>query len=61
MLILSRKNREVVVIQVGDITIRVSVNKIEQGKVRLAFEAPDHVFVDREEIFLLRQKERNQE
>ena len=50
MLVLSRKRGESVLIQVGDITIRVVVTTLGDGKVKLGFEAPQKVAIVREEI-----------
>ena len=47
MLVLSRKIGEAVM--VGD-NVRVSVQKIRDGKVSLGFEAPTDVAIDREEV-----------
>jgi len=47
MLVLSRRKGEAVVIADG---IRVSVISISNGRVRLGFEAPPDITVDREEI-----------
>lgn len=49
MLVLSRKCGETIVI---DDRIRVTVEAIEGGRVRLSFEAPDDVKIDREEIWM---------
>ncbi len=47
MLVLSRKIGEVVL--VGE-NVRVSVQRIRDGKVSLGFEAPADVAIDREEV-----------
>jgi len=47
MLILSRKIGERVCI--GK-TVVVKVVSVQNGRVRLAFDAPDHVAIDREEV-----------
>jgi carbon storage regulator len=49
MLVLSRKCGETIVI---DDRIRVTVETIQGGRVRLSIEAPADVDVDREEIWL---------
>ncbi len=49
MLVLSRKCGETIVI--GD-RIRVTVETVQGGRVRLSIEAPDDVEVDREEIWM---------
>ena len=48
MLVLSRRRDEVVLI--GD-NIRVRVVDIRGDKVRLGFDAPDDVRIDREEVY----------
>lgn len=47
MLVLSRKVGETIVI---DQKIRIKVVEIDRGKVRLAFEAPPDIRIDRQEI-----------
>lgn len=47
MLVLTRRNGQSV--YVGD-TVVVTVVKVHAGKVRLAFEAPQEVRIDREEV-----------
>lgn len=54
MLVFSRRQGESVVIGNG---IRVSVVAISGQRVRLAFEAPDSVSVDREEVRLRKNKD----
>ncbi len=49
MLVLSRKCGETIVI---DDRIRVTVETVQGGRVRLSIEAPDDVQVDREEIWM---------
>ena len=53
MLVLSRKATESVII---DGCIKVTVVKIDGNKVRLAFEAPPEVRIDRAEIHEARQQ-----
>lgn len=48
MLVLSRKCGETIVI---DERIRVTVESVQGGRVRLSIEAPENVQVDREEIW----------
>lgn len=55
MLVLSRRQSETIVI--GE-NIRVQVLEISGGRVRLAIDAPNHVTVDREEIWERKQLER---
>ena len=55
MLVLSRRQSETIVIADN---IRVQVLEISGGRVRLAIEAPDHVSIDREEIWKRKQLER---
>jgi carbon storage regulator CsrA len=56
MLVLSRKRRETVVLTLGDVEVRISVNEIRGDKVRLSFEAPREVEIWREEVHKKRQK-----
>lgn len=49
MLLLSRKRNERIIIN-GNIVI--TVTEIHGEKVRLGFEAPDSVSIDREEVYL---------
>jgi carbon storage regulator len=55
MLVLSRRQSETIVIADN---IRVQVLEISGGRVRLAIEAPEHVSIDREEIWKRKQLER---
>ena len=56
MLVLSRKRGETIVI---DDRIRVTVEGISGGRVRLSISAPADVSVDREEIWWRKQAEGN--
>lgn len=47
MLVLERRNGEKIIIN-GNITLTVKI--VENGRVKIAFEAPEHVTIDREEI-----------
>jgi carbon storage regulator len=51
VLVLTRKQKEQVVIGLGDRTIVVRVVSVEAGKVRLGITAPDDVAVHREETW----------
>jgi len=55
MLVLSRKSRESVVVSdpVGGIEqlLKVTVLEIGRGRVRLGFEGPDHVQINRWEVW----------
>lgn len=53
MLVLTRQKSEVVVIGDG---IRVTVVELRGDRVRLGFDAPPGVAVDREEIWIEKQK-----
>jgi len=55
MLVLLRKNQESVMI--GD-DIKVTVVSVLQNKVKLGFQAPKDVVIDREEVYLEKCKER---
>ncbi len=50
MLVLRRRKEETVVITVGNDTIRIKVIELRSGDVKLAFTAPPHIQIDREEI-----------
>ncbi|AQT61853.1 carbon storage regulator CsrA [Cellvibrio sp. PSBB023] len=56
MLILTRKPAEALVISGG---IRVHVMGVNGNQVRIGIEAPKDVEVDREEIYLRKQQEKN--
>lgn len=58
MLILSRKRDETV--YVGD-DIQVTVIDIRGDKVRLGFEAPEHVVIHRKEVWLTIQNQQQRE
>lgn len=53
-LVLGRRVEQKVVITCGDVEITVQVVDARRGSCRLAFEAPDDVRIDREEIHKLR-------
>ena len=58
MLVLSRKEDEVIVIGEGDDAVRITVVDIDpRGKVRLGIDAPREVIVMREELLPLRPRE----
>lgn len=50
MLVLMRKEGEEVFLDKGTITVKVL--KVEENKILLGFQAPNHIDVDRKEIFL---------
>ena len=50
MLILGRKVEEEILIKTGNEIIRIKVTKIHHGQAFLGFDAPDHVFIIREEV-----------
>lgn len=56
MLVLSRTNGEWTIIKVGDTVIRIKIVEVRGDKVRLGFEAPRDVRIDREEVWKLRQE-----
>lgn len=56
MLILTRRPDETLVI---DQHIRVRVMSVNGNHVRIGIDAPKHILVDREEIFLLKQRKYN--
>lgn len=49
MLVLQRYPNESVTITVGDVAIRVAVNKVSGNKVWLGFDAPRHVQIVRDD------------
>lgn len=57
MLILARREQERVTVRVnGELLVTVTVTKVRSnGQVRLGFEAPDHVQIDRFEVDTERQ------
>ncbi len=52
MLVLRRKERERIVIEVAGQRIVVTVTAIERGAVKIGFECPKTVHIMREELFL---------
>lgn len=50
MLVLTRKIGQQVLINNG--SIQVKVLKVDNGVISIGFKAPDHIDIDREEIFL---------
>jgi carbon storage regulator len=58
MLVMSRKVGEV--IMVGD-DIQIVVVSIDRGHVRIGVQAPRHVPVDREELYVSKKKSRDME
>lgn len=60
MLCLSRKlNESIIITDKNNPELEIKIQIIQTGaKVRLGFEMPDHIIIDREEIHLLRQAER---
>jgi len=51
MLILTRRLDEVVIIGEDDKSVRIKIVDIERDKVRLGFEAPKTVQINREEVY----------
>ena len=49
-LILRRRKEESVVITVENVTLTVKVIEVKRGQVSLAFTAPPHIIIDREEV-----------
>lgn len=58
MLVLERLIKEKVVIRLGDTVVTVQLVDIRGGKVRLGFDAPLHVDIDREEIAFAKEQDR---
>ncbi len=53
MLALTRRLNQAIVIQVGDDLITIVITKFDRrGEVVLGIEAPAHIRIDREEIYL---------
>lgn len=50
MLVLTRRRNEVVDITIGDVTVSVTVADIRGDRVRLGFDAPRNVLVNRREV-----------
>ncbi len=55
MLVLTRSVNESIIIKVGNTIIRMKVDYAQQGRARLAFDAPDDALIDREEIYLAKE------
>ena len=53
MLVLTRKNGEIILIDKGQIQIKVIYQR--RGVVALGIKAPSHIDVDRKEIFIRKQ------
>lgn len=51
MLVLSRRQNEAIVIQVGGEVVRVMVVDTRGDRARIGIDAPRHVAVDREEVY----------
>lgn len=64
-LVLSRRTNQDVMIVFGDVTVLLSVVEIENGRVRLAFTAPDSVGIyrpeEKEKYEALRESKRSAE
>lgn len=58
MLILTRRIGENLVIDTGREKITITVLDVNGRQVRIGTEAPDHVTVDREELYLRKQAEK---
>lgn len=56
MLMLFRKNGEEIFINEGQITVKVITS--EKGEVLLGVRAPQHIGIDRKEIFLRKQQDK---
>lgn len=50
-LVLSRKKDEIIECRDGDITIEIMVVEIRGDKVRLRIHAPEHVVINRKEVW----------
>lgn len=58
MLVLTRRNGEQILIDKGQIIVKVLYQR--KGVVALGIQAPPHVDVDRQEIFIRKQAEEHQ-
>lgn len=57
MLILTRRPGESIIISLADgTTAKIEVSQVNGGQVRLGIDAPAHVQADREEIYLAKQR-----
>ena len=62
MLVLSRyANGRVVIVVGGQVVASLMVTEIRGDKVRLGFEAPDHVEIHREEVWEAMERDRGRE
>lgn len=61
MLVLSRKVNENVVIEIGVERVIIMVTRIEDSKVRLSFDAPKSISIDRQELWQRKQNGENHE
>jgi carbon storage regulator CsrA len=62
MLVLTRREGERIIIEVGELKIIVTqLGRAHGGGQRVGIDAPDHVQINREEIYRAKQDERNQE
>lgn len=59
MLILMRRKDEQLIIDTGNEVIEVKILETFNNQVRLGISAPNHVQVDREEVYLRKQGERH--
>jgi carbon storage regulator len=50
MLVLTRKEQEKVIIYTSDGDIEITINRIDGNQVRLGFDAPENVDIEREEL-----------
>ena len=58
MLCLERKVGETVDIRVGEVFIRVTVCRGGEGRVKLGFDAPREVQIDRTEVFKAKMRDK---
>ena len=56
MLILMRRSQEKIVIKAGDDVINVNILGIYGNQVKIGVDAPRHIEVDREEIYIRKQQ-----
>ena len=58
MLVLSRKSRQRILVQVGEIEVWITVIDIDVGKVQIGIDAPKECKINREELLPWQDKEK---
>lgn len=49
-LVLTRREGEIVDVKVGDVQFSITVSDLDRNKIRLCFDAPADVIIDRREV-----------